>query len=224
MVDFDKKLAAENLLEELSSYHGPIIKQVMSEYNILVQTFGIILANNSKGCCITDETNGWSLHKTCRARNKARGMENGSNVFHMIFPLYTYFYALGSSSVVVQSVSTKLKSSADHNLNCGWLLLLSNALCEQDTNKRVALPRDVRNLRQLELVSTLELTQFCNPISLTKSLGNSTSIINAILRRELWGFFVAIIILRVMTLWLVLLDLFCNTKMSEEVVPLLVVN
>lgn len=57
VVDFDKKLAAENLLEELSSYHGPIIKQVMSEYNILVQTFGIILANNSKGC-ITDETNG----------------------------------------------------------------------------------------------------------------------------------------------------------------------
>lgn len=56
--------------------------------------------------------------------------------------------------------------------------MLSNALCEQDTNKRVALPRDVRNLRQLELVSTLELAQFCNPISLTKSLGNSTSIIN----------------------------------------------
>lgn len=29
VVDMDKKLAAENLLEELSSYHGAIIRQVI---------------------------------------------------------------------------------------------------------------------------------------------------------------------------------------------------
>ena len=30
MVDLDKKIAAENLLKELSSYHGAIIVQVTS--------------------------------------------------------------------------------------------------------------------------------------------------------------------------------------------------
>jgi len=32
VVDMDKKLAAENLLNELSSYHGAIIQQVTSPF------------------------------------------------------------------------------------------------------------------------------------------------------------------------------------------------
>ena len=35
----DKKLAAENLLEELSAYHGSIIKQVTVEFSLLQKSF-----------------------------------------------------------------------------------------------------------------------------------------------------------------------------------------
>lgn len=79
MVDLDKKYAAENLLNELSSYHGVVIRQVSSSLILHLSycrhsfflNFPVLKKETAP--CNVDETNGGDVHQTCGTRDKERG-------------------------------------------------------------------------------------------------------------------------------------------------------
>lgn len=70
----DKKLAAENLLEELLAYHGPVIRQVITFLFIclfIFWWFSMVVLVLVKTCrpyfyYLPDETNGGDIYQACR--------------------------------------------------------------------------------------------------------------------------------------------------------------
>lgn len=71
----DKKIAAENLLNELSSYHGATIRQVISLFTLYIFFSVSSNYNRLSSNCVTsvDEANGGYLYQTCWDGNKERG-------------------------------------------------------------------------------------------------------------------------------------------------------
>lgn len=69
VTDMDKKLAAENLLQELTSYHGAIINQVfwiISQIKLFILILLLYLyVLKMLSILLSDETNGGDLYQAC---------------------------------------------------------------------------------------------------------------------------------------------------------------